>query len=120
MNKGKVTYLDKTLGKIIEEVYNENKDRLNSSAEVREIYEDYFRFVNEIMQSSYYPRVKIPKFGEFIPYHTKIEKLCNGVVKKHKENVDDSYIEKLGSTIERLYNEITRKKRNTNDSRRND
>lgn len=111
MNRGRVRHLDKTLGKILEEVYEENKEELNSSAEVREMYEDYFRFVNEIMHSNHYPKVRIPKFGEFIPYHTKLEKLCNGVVKKYKEDVDVEYVEKLGSAVERLYNEVNKKRR---------
>lgn len=102
-------WLDKTMRKIMKETAEEFG--FEETKPIRELFEEYFRYIRSLFQSNHFPYIKIPKFGYFIPREDKLRKLKVRYDKKEGEYFKDAS-EKIGKAIERIGNEKNRRKRN--------
>ena len=102
---------DKIMGKVLNEAYEEFKDELIDSSQVRVLFYSYFKYISSVVSSGYFPTIKIPKFGTLYPSVNYLQRKLNIFKNKEEEYFEQSSV-KIENAINRLKTEKIKRKRN--------
>lgn len=101
---------DKTLNRILQEVYEEFKDQGVSREQVSDVFYMYFKIVREVMKSWDFPTIKIPYLGHIQSSPARLKSLHKRVMKSPAENKVEVG-ERIYKAMERRESEIVRRKK---------